>query len=140
MLLETLRRQKEGCNEDRCSIRTIFSRDMRFDMDKVQRSADWTMHQLAVRRELWPEDAGGPEERMERAVIAALVTKGTLSLSRLRNCCHVERAGSGGREMFGRAIQSLERVQEIARVGRNRKGSVVYGLVESTPTGRGGQR
>jgi hypothetical protein len=109
--------------------RALFSSDMSIDERKTQKSIAWTLHQLEVRKELWPEDAGGPVERLEKKIVKALKVKGTLSLTSLKDLCHLYRPGSGGHEAFNRAVQALTRSQEITVIGKTRKGSLLYTLL-----------
>jgi putative DNA primase/helicase len=109
-------------------MRVLFSREARIDAERTQKSVAWTLYQLEVRKELWPEDAGGPVERMEQKVVKALTGKGSLSLARLIDFCHVSRGGSGGREAFNRAMKALTLSQELTVVGKTQRGAPVYAL------------
>jgi hypothetical protein len=109
-------------------LRTVFSGDTRIDAVHVQKSIDWTQHQLELRNELWPEDAGGPVERAEQRIVKTLATKGTLSLTRLIDFCHVRRPGSGGFEAFNRALKSLTLGQVIRMIGKSQRGAPIYAL------------
>lgn len=53
-------------------MRAVYSKDMQIDANRMRRSIAWTEHQLELRRELWPEDAGGTVERMERVILKVL--------------------------------------------------------------------
>ena len=109
-------------------MRALFSKNMQIDETKTQKSIAWAMHQLEVRKELWPEDAGGPVERMEQKIVKALSAKGTLSLNRLKDFCNVRRGGSGGHEAFNRAVRALISSKEVTVVGKSQRGSQIYAL------------
>jgi hypothetical protein len=109
-------------------MRVLFSADTRIDAMRTRKSISWTMHQLEVRKELWPEDAGGPVERMEQKIVKALTGKGRLSIARLIDFCHVSRGGSGGREAFNRAMKALTLSQELRVIGKTQRGAPVYAL------------
>jgi hypothetical protein len=86
------------------------------------------MHQFDLRKELWPEDSGGPVERMEQKIVKVLTAKGTLSLSRLIDFCHVKRPGSGGYETFNRSLKALTATRQIVSTGKTQRGAPVYAL------------
>jgi hypothetical protein len=108
--------------------RVCFSSDTRIDVAQVRKSIVWTQHQLEVRKELWPEDAGGPVEQMEQRIIRSLTTKGTLSLKRLKDFCNLRRGGSGGYEVFNRALRALTLSREVIVIGESQRGAPVYSL------------
>jgi hypothetical protein len=108
-------------------MRAIFSRDPQIDAAKTIKTIAWTLHQLDVRNELWPEDAGGPTERMERGIVKALA-KGSLTITRLIDFCNVNRPGSGGHEVFNRALRALTLSRGVEVVGKSQRGTPVYAL------------
>jgi len=109
-------------------MRTLFSGDTRIDAVHVQKSIVWTLHQLELRNELWPVDAGGPVERAEQRIVKVLGAKGTLSLTRLIDFCNVKRGGSGGFEAFNRALRALTQSQVLRVVAKSQRGSPIYAL------------
>jgi putative DNA primase/helicase len=108
-------------------MRALFSGDTQIDALRTRKSIAWTLHQLELRNELWPEDAGGPVERMERAVLKTLA-KGSLTLTRLIDYCNVNRPGSGGHEVFNRALRALVYTHSVKVVGKSQRGTLVYAL------------
>jgi putative DNA primase/helicase len=113
-------------------VRVVFSEDQRITAGQVDRSIAWTQHQLELRRLLWPEDAGLPVERMERKILAVLRKHGGPLPDRvLAQLCNVNREGSGGREVYGRALRALVYgSHEVVKVGETRKGAPVWALAE----------
>ena len=110
-------------------LRALFSADKRIDLQKTNRSIQWAQNQLECRTLLWPEDAGGLVERMERRIIATLTKHPVLSDRELVKHCNVNRPGSGGREVYKRAIGALlYGSREIQVMGQTRKGVPMYGL------------
>jgi hypothetical protein len=109
-------------------MRALFSKDTRIDAIQTRKSIAWTLHQLELRNELWPEDAGGPVERMEQKIVKVLTAKGTLSLSRLIDFCHVKRPGSGGHETFNRSLKALIATRQVVMTGKTQRGAPVYSL------------
>jgi hypothetical protein len=67
-------------------------------------------------------------ERMKQKIVKALTGKGTLSLKRLEDFCHVRRGGSGGHEAFNRAVRALTSSQEVTVVGKTQRGQPFYAL------------
>jgi putative DNA primase/helicase len=108
-------------------MRVLFSKDTQIDAARTRQSIAWAMHQLDVRNELWPEDAGGPIERMERCIVKALV-RGSLTITRLRDFCNVNRPGSGGHEVFNRALRALTLSRGVEVVGKSQRGTPVYAM------------
>jgi hypothetical protein len=109
-------------------MQTVFSDHQTTDETKTELAIKWTRHQLAVRRALWPEDGGREEEQFEHRIRKALAGR-KLSLRRLMDWCNVDRAGSGGHEVFLRARDALLKAHRITEAGKNRKGQQMYGLV-----------
>jgi hypothetical protein len=108
-------------------LQTVFSDNQVIDEPRTKQAILWTWHQLAIRKALWPEDGGNLVEQFERKIQKALVGR-KLSLARLMNWCHVDRAGSGGVEVFMRAHKALMFANRIATAGKTRKGSLYYQL------------
>lgn len=117
------------------ALRALFARedgDVTITEDAVRRSIFWAQNQLELRRRLWPDDRGGPVEVFERRILVALAT-GPKADRDLIKLCHVNREGSGGREVYGRAIKSLfYGSHEIEVVGQTRKKRPVYALAVET--------
>jgi hypothetical protein len=109
-------------------LRAVFAKDHFIDEARTQKSILWTQHQLDVRRELWPVDAGWPEERMEQRIVAALQKYGDLSRARLMDRSRAGKPGSGGLELFNRALKALMVSGVLVVAGRTRKGEPVYHL------------
>jgi putative DNA primase/helicase len=108
-------------------MRVLFSKDTQIDAVRTRKSIAWTLHQLELRNELWPEDAGGPVERMERAILKALA-KCSLTVTRLIDYCNVNRPGSGGYEVFNRALKALVFSHTVKAVGKSQRGTLIYAL------------
>jgi hypothetical protein len=106
-------------------MRVVFSENQWIDEARTQKAIQWTLHQLDVRRALWPEDAGSPVEMMEQRILKALMGK-KLSLARLIDWCNVNRPGSGGRDVFNRAIRALLASGDVRAAGKTQRGSMVY--------------
>jgi hypothetical protein len=109
-------------------LQTVFSDQQVIDETRTQQAILWTRHQLAVRKALWPEDGGKEEEQFERKILKALAGR-SLSLRRLMDWCNVDRAGSGGHEVFLRALTALMKARRTLETGKNRRGHVMYGLM-----------
>jgi hypothetical protein len=99
--------------------------------EMMRRSIEWCRNQLDNRLALFPEDAGSPTEIMERTVIKTLKAKGQASERELKRACHVDRAGSGGYEVFNRALRSLAVGHEVKPIGKTRKGLPIYALFDA---------
>jgi putative DNA primase/helicase len=106
-------------------MRVVFSENQWIDETRTQKAIQWTSHQLDVRRALWPEDAGSPVEMMEQRILKALTGK-TLPLPRLIDWCNVNRPGSGGRDVFNRAIRALLASGDVWVIGKTQRGSPIY--------------
>jgi hypothetical protein len=97
-------------------------------------AAQWTRYQLRLRILLWPIDAGNEVERMccaIRALLQRAHPKG-VSPSQMKEACHVRRPGSGGPEAFSRAFRAMLSpygVAEMKKIGENRKGQPLFGLM-----------
>jgi hypothetical protein len=51
-----------------------------------------------------------------------------LSLAKLMDWCNVNRPGSGGRDVFLRALKALTASGDILAIGRTQRGSAIYAL------------
>jgi phage/plasmid primase-like uncharacterized protein len=102
-------------------LRTVFSDEQVITLKQTQRSIAWAKHQLNVRRTLWPEDIGSPTEQMERKIIRCLKERGPMSDNDLMNACNVYHAGSGGVDVYNRAMRALKLPRVIIAVGQTRK-------------------
>jgi Bifunctional DNA primase/polymerase, N-terminal/Primase C terminal 1 (PriCT-1) len=109
-------------------VEGMFSGTITAEM--MRRSIDWCRNQLENRIALFPEDAGSAVEIMERQILKRLADGKQASERDLKRACHVERAGSGGFEVFNRAVRSLMFSHEIRVVGKTRKGMSVYEAAE----------
>jgi hypothetical protein len=108
-------------------MRTIFSDDQVIDEIRTGKSILWTRHQLEVRKLLWPEEAGSLVEMMELKLLKSLSDRDLSSIQLIRTC-NVNRPGSGGRDVFNRAIKGLL-INDIHVSGKTRKGGNIYGLL-----------
>jgi len=99
--------------------------------EMMRRSVQWCRNQLDNRLALFPEDAGSLTEVMERMIIKTLKAKGQVSERELKRACHVDRAGSGGHEVFNRALRSLVIGHEVKPIAKTRKGLPVYALFDA---------
>ncbi len=118
-------------------LRAVFGKSLRVPCGNVitaemmRRSIEWCRNQLDNRTALFPEDAGSPAEIMERCILRVLTAKATASERELKRACHVSRAGSGGHEIFNRAIRSLLLGHEIKVVDKTRKSVPIYALFDA---------
>jgi len=112
-------------------LRAVISSDGAITTEMMRRSIEWCKNQLDNRLALFPEDAGNAVEIMERGILRDITTKGQASERDLKKACNVNRAGSGGHEVFNRALRSLMFGHEIKVVGKTRKGLPVYALFEA---------
>lgn len=113
-------------------LRATFSGAGVITRDLLHRSIAWTSHQLELRQLLWPEDSGGPVERMERKIVDVLRKYGPQSDRALIQRCNVAREGSGGREVYSRALRALTcGTHEVVRVGLTSRGRPVWGLAQA---------
>jgi hypothetical protein len=110
-------------------LRALFS-DNQITTDKVDRAIAWTEHQLVLRKELWPEDAGSPVERMERRIRATLIKQGELTDRDLMKACHTEREGSGGSAIYVYARNAMLAAKVIEKSSLTKRGSQKYRLTE----------
>ena len=116
--------------------RAIYSGSRRITRQHVERGIAWGQHQLELRQALWPCDRGSLVEAMEHKIESALAkTKnepcGGLTASRLQSLCNVTRPGSGGLETFNRAFRALTAAGRVRLVGKTRKGTTIYGLLDT---------
>lgn len=116
-------------------LRVIFSgatdkSQLHIDLDKTQRSIAWTKHQLILRERLWPDDAGTPVEIMSKKIVEWLKKHSEPQSDRqLRQGCNIGRLGSGGPEVYNRAIRALVGSHTIGPVSKTQKGYPKYGLL-----------
>jgi CHC2 zinc finger/Toprim-like len=113
-------------------LQTIFSDNQVIDESRTKQAILWTRHQLVVRKVLWPEDGGNLVEQFERKILKALTGR-NLSLSRLMSWCNVDRAGSGGRDVFLRALRALTSSGDIVVPERTRRGQAIYVRPQQLP-------
>jgi hypothetical protein len=107
-------------------LRAVISSGGTITAEMMRRSIEWCKNQLDNRIALFPEDAGSLVEIMERGILRGVTVKGQASERDLKRVCNVCRAGSGGYEVFNRALRSLVFGHEIKVVGKNRTGLPVY--------------
>jgi hypothetical protein len=111
-------------------LRVLFS-DNQITSEKVDRAIAWTEHQLALRKELWPEDAGSLVERMERRIHAALRKNGDELTDRdLMKACHTERDGSGGSAVYVYARNAMLAAKVIEKGSLTKTGNQRYRLTK----------
>jgi hypothetical protein len=108
-------------------LQTIFSDNQVIDEAKTAQAILWTRYQPAVRRALWPEDGGNLVEQFEQKILKSLEGR-QLSLAKLMDWCNVNRPGSGGRDVFLRALKALTASGDILAIGRTQRGSAIYAL------------
>ncbi len=106
-------------------MRVIFSENQRIDDVRTRVAIAWTSLQLAIRKALWPEDAGSPVEMMEQRILKALTGR-NLSLPRLIDWCNVNRQGCGGRDVFMRSLKALTLSGDVRQVGKTQRGVSIY--------------
>jgi hypothetical protein len=111
-------------------MRAVFSGDMRINETMTNASILWTSYQLEARQLLWPEDGGSLVEMMEHRIQKALEQQGgqQMTSTQLQKFCNVRRLGSGGVEVFNRAIRSLILGGIIQSVGKTQRNQTIYAL------------
>lgn len=112
-------------------LRAAYSDGSTITAEMMRRSIEWCKNQLDNRLALFPEDAGSAVEIMERCILRDINVKGQAPERELKKACNVNRAGSGGHEVFNRALRSLMFGHEIKVVGKTRKGLPVYALFDA---------
>jgi len=114
-------------------ILRVFFGEGKITVDAVTRSIAWAKDQLELRKCLWPDDRGGPVEVFERRILDVLrASTHPLGERDLVKLCNVSREGSGGREIFNRAMLALTRTREIEVNGQNKKKNPLYSVVVDT--------
>lgn len=98
--------------------------------EMMEQSIAWCRNQLENRIALFPEDAGSLTEIMERLIIKTVRTKGRATERDLKRACNVSRAGSGGLEVFLRAMKAVRLGHEIQGVDKTRTGQPIFGLFD----------
>jgi hypothetical protein len=104
----------------------VFSDNQVITLDQTVRSIAWAKNQLNVRRTLWPEDIGSQIERMERKLVRLVKERGPMSDLDFVRYANVP--GSGGVEVYNRAIRALRLVGVLIEVGQTRKKRSIWGF------------
>ena len=112
-------------------MRTIFSDDPHtISADATMRSVEWAKHELYLRHELWPADAGDLVAQMCVQITKCLRKKSPAGVTRLRimEYCNVKR--SGLYDQFDRAFKSLLRCGALVVLGQTKKKSDIFALYD----------
>jgi hypothetical protein len=107
-------------------LRAIFSDDQVINETRTGKAILWARRQLTMRQLLWPEESGSLVEMMERKILKALADT-NLSRTQLIKHCNVNRPGSGGRDVFNRALNGLL-YNDIRGIGRTQRNTPIYSL------------
>jgi hypothetical protein len=108
-------------------LRVVFSPDMRegITADKVQRSIRWAEHELMLRRELWPTDAGNSIARMCSTIRKGFEKFEHMTKTRVQDYCNVAR--NGEYDEFNRAWSAMLKADVLYVVGKTHKKNEVFG-------------
>jgi hypothetical protein len=114
-------------------VRGMFSLTGEIGLEEVQHAAAWTKHQYETRMACWPLDLSPDKREQSGALILGALEnhRGTpLSKSQLASLTNARRVGSGGFEVFNRALQALMLAGEVEVAGHTRKNTPLFRLAE----------
>jgi hypothetical protein len=119
-------------------IRGMFSLSGKIGLEEVQHAMAWTEHQYRTRMACWPLDFS-PDKREQSGtlILGALENHRGKPLSRnqLASLTNARRVGSGGFEVFNRALQALMIAGEVEIAGHTRKKTPLFRLAEDEQCG-----
>lgn len=114
-------------------VRGMFSLAGKIGIEEVQHAAAWTKHQYQTRRACWPLDVS-PDEHEQSGVLILNALENhrgkPLSTNQLANLTNARRVGSGGFEVFNRALRALTTAGEVEIAGLTRKKTPLFRLAE----------
>jgi putative DNA primase/helicase len=108
-------------------VQAITAVDGRLVMtaEQAEYAKKWALAQLQCRIDCWPSDAVQQIETMEHA-IRKVVSRHFVSETKLKDVCHLYRAGSGGWFAFNAARKNMVQSGAIKLTGQTRKGTRTY--------------
>ena len=87
-------------------IRVAFTPERKITKELVERSWEWTKHQLMLREELWPVDQGGATEKCEQRILKAITKQGPLTKAGVQAFSNASKC-EGGFDAWNRAWRNL---------------------------------
>ncbi len=112
-------------------LRVAFTPERKITKSLVEKSWAWAKHQLMLCEELWPVDNGGPVERFEKRIVAAITKKGPLTKSGVQKFSNADK-GEGGFDSWNRAFYNLLQAGKIIKTStRSDRGKEKYGFDEA---------
>lgn len=108
-------------------LRVFFSDEVKITKEQMQKSMDWTLHQLALRKQLFTEESDRPIQTMSIRIANALKEHPLLSLRELLQLCNVERTGDY--KAFHEAHRSMLLTKVIRIAGQTRLGTDLFQAV-----------
>ena len=113
--------------------RGMFSLTGEIGLEEVQHAAAWTEHQYRTRMACWPLDLSPDKREQSGALILGALENHRgkpLSRNQLASLTNARRVGSGGFEVFNRALQALMVAGEVEIAGHTRKKTPLFRLAE----------
>jgi hypothetical protein len=114
-------------------VRGVFSLTGEIGLEEVQHAAAWTRHQYRTRMACWPLDLSPDKREQSGALILGALENHRgqpLTKSQLASLTNARRVGSGGFEVFNRALQALMAAGEVEIAGHTRKNTPLFRLAE----------
>lgn len=114
-------------------VRGMFSLAGEIGLEEVQHAAAWTKHQYQTRMACWPLDLSPDKREQSGALILSALENHRgkpLSKNQLANLTNARRVGSGGFEVFNRALQALMTAGEVEVAGHTKKRTPLFKLAE----------
>jgi hypothetical protein len=114
-------------------VRGVFSLTGEIGLEEVQHAAAWTGHQYRTRMACWPLDLSPDKREQSGALILGALENHRgqpLTKSQLASLTNARRVGSGGFEVFNRALQALMAAGEVEIAGHTRKNTPLFRLAE----------
>jgi hypothetical protein len=114
-------------------VRGIFSVAGEIGLEEVKHAAAWTRHQYDTRMACWPLDLSPDKREQSGALILSAFENHpgkALSKSQLADLTNARRVGSGGFEVFNRALQALIYAGEVVVAGHTKKKTLLFKLAE----------
>jgi hypothetical protein len=114
-------------------VRGMFSLTGEIGLEEVQHAAAWTKHQYRTRMACWPLDISPDKREQSGALILGALENHRgkpLSKNQLASLTNARRVGSGGFEVFNRALQALMTAGEVEVAGHTRKKTPLFRFAE----------
>ena len=113
-------------------MRVIFTPARQITETLVNKSWAWAKHQLMLCEELWPVDNGGPVEKFEKRIIAAITKKGPLTKSGVQKFSNADKS-EGGFDAWNRAWRNLLQAEKVVLMGtKSDRGKEKFGFDDAT--------